>query len=302
MISIVVSSYKEHYFQQFEKSVESTVGVPYEIIKVHNPGLMGICEAYNKGAEKARYKYICFSHEDVLFDTANWGINLIKHFENNPLLGLVGVAGASYKTAVLGGWFPPNMRFIYINLKQYDEASGTTEHVKHNADKYFAPVASVDGIFMCTTKSIWNETRFDDQLLKKYHCYDIDFSLAVGEKYTVAVVNDILLTHLSRGSYDKMWLTESYKLHNKWRKILPKATETVTNKEVSYLENVAFCQLVTTAFKLEAGYSILYKVFFKSIGVLNIKTLMIPLVKTLKLEIQKGRRKKLEGTKQTISI
>ena len=76
MISIVVSSYQEPLYQSFVNSVEKTIGVPYEIIKVENPGIMGICKAYNLGVSKAKYDIVCFSHEDVLCYSENWGKRL----------------------------------------------------------------------------------------------------------------------------------------------------------------------------------------------------------------------------------
>ena len=50
MISIVISSYQPHFFAALEKNIVETIGVTYEIVQIYNPGTMGICEAYNKGA------------------------------------------------------------------------------------------------------------------------------------------------------------------------------------------------------------------------------------------------------------
>lgn len=288
MLSIIVSSYKQDYFEQFEKSVQNTVGVPYEIIKVPNKGLMGLCEAYNKGAQSAKYEYVCFSHEDIIFNTSNWGLNVINHFESNPTLGLLGVAGASHKTYVPSGWYPPHMRFIHINLIQEDK-SGKSETVRHNCESLQTEVAVIDGCFMCTKKSIWQSVRFDDTLLKGYHCYDLDFSLSVGQSYKVAVVNDILLTHLSRGQYDQKWFVETYKLHKKWKHILPKTTTQITKAEITQQENTEFCNIVGRSFELKLGYLAAFKFFLtlKSFKILKYKTLFPPLLKIIYVQLRK---------------
>ena len=71
MLSIIISSYQPHYYTALEKNIAATCGVEYELIKIDNPGLMGLCQAYNKGAEKAKYEYLLFLHEDVNVLTVN---------------------------------------------------------------------------------------------------------------------------------------------------------------------------------------------------------------------------------------
>ena len=58
MLSIIVSSYRQNIFDQFEKSLSQTIGTEYQLIKVKNKGNFGICEAYNKGIEKINYDYV----------------------------------------------------------------------------------------------------------------------------------------------------------------------------------------------------------------------------------------------------
>ena len=76
MLSIIVSSYQPENFSALEKNIAETCGVDYELIKIDNPGIMGIPKAYNKGAKKARFENLLFLHEDVLFHTQNWGENV----------------------------------------------------------------------------------------------------------------------------------------------------------------------------------------------------------------------------------
>ena len=103
MLSIIISSYQPHYYIALEKNIADTIGIPYEIIKIDNPRIMGICEAYNRGAEKAQYDFLLFLHEDVLFETQDWGKELIEllNLEN---CGAIGVAGTDYYGYVPYQW------------------------------------------------------------------------------------------------------------------------------------------------------------------------------------------------------
>ena len=93
MISIIISSYKENYYQLLLANIQQSIGhANYEIVKISNPGLMGINKAYNEGALKAMYDDLLFIHEDVEFITNGWGHFLIDSLKNENI-GIIGVAG-----------------------------------------------------------------------------------------------------------------------------------------------------------------------------------------------------------------
>src|SRR5262245_51650499 len=108
MISIVVCSNNLKLYQQFIKSVEQTIGVPHEIIRIDNEDHQySICAAYNKGASLAKYEIICFSHEDLIFETNNWGEILITTFKD-PGIGLAGLLGTCYFSLFPNNWLNEN--------------------------------------------------------------------------------------------------------------------------------------------------------------------------------------------------
>lgn len=43
MVSIIISSYQEKFYSALEINIAKTIGIPYEIIKIDNLNLMGIC-------------------------------------------------------------------------------------------------------------------------------------------------------------------------------------------------------------------------------------------------------------------
>ncbi|WP_332018611.1 glycosyltransferase [Kaistella sp.] len=203
MISVIISSYQPEYFTALEKNIAETVGVPYEIIKIDNPGLMGICKAYNTGAQLAKFDNLLFIHEDILFHTQNWGEKLISHLQD-PETGIIGVAGSDYVPVAPSGWFINNDQHQFLHLIQNNK--------KGNEPKYYNQsshprqrVYALDGVFLGINKLKFNDISFNEDL-QGFHAYDLDISLNAATKYNNYVINDILIEHFSIGSPDKSWL------------------------------------------------------------------------------------------------
>ncbi|WP_277110325.1 glycosyltransferase [Chryseobacterium taklimakanense] len=198
MISVVISSYQPKYFTALEKNIAETVGIPYEIIKIDNPGLMGICEAYNKGAEKAKFENLLFLHEDVSFETLNWGEKLLAIIEK-PETGVVGVAGSSYVPNCPYAWWDlPLLDYRHMNQFRGNEK------IKEFRLKEERQVSSLDGVFLSCRKTIWNKNKFNEKI-KGFHGYDIDFSVRVANNYTNVVCNSLVINHYSTGKTDRAW-------------------------------------------------------------------------------------------------
>ena len=120
MLSIRISSYQPQFYSALEKNIAETIGIPYEIIKIDNPNLMGICEAYNKGASLSKYDYLLFVHEDVIFHTKEWGQKLINHLKLENV-GVIGVAGSNYVPIAPIGWYLPDNSYNFLNYIQNDK-------------------------------------------------------------------------------------------------------------------------------------------------------------------------------------
>ncbi|MVN22242.1 glycosyltransferase [Mucilaginibacter arboris] len=220
MISIVVSTYQPIFLENLKKNLEQTIKIEYEIIAIENKGEMGICKAYNIGAEKAKFPYLCFVHEDIAFKTINWPEPLMKKFETDLTTGVIGIGGSKYKSLSPSG--------LLSGLKELDPIH-IVQHSKHKKNEYvnylyqsFEEVVCLDGVFLFTKKEIWMKNKFDESTFNNFHCYDLDFSFNIGLSKKVLVTNKVLLEHLSMGSYNKSWIDETIKFHNKWKLLLPK--------------------------------------------------------------------------------
>jgi glycosyltransferase involved in cell wall biosynthesis len=225
MISIIVSSQKKAILDKLEENIRQTIGETFELIGIDNAGArFGICKAYNIGIDQAKFDIICFMHEDISFETVNWGKKLIEHLSNQEV-GLIGVAGGDTKSWVPSSW----SSLIYVSevclVQHFKNALKPPERIKRTGYpdnlSFSKPVACLDGVFMCTRRDVLDKYRFDEITFQGFHGYDIDFSLQVSQSFRVCAISDIVLHHYSDGSFNKEWLQNAIKLSDKWRKRLP---------------------------------------------------------------------------------
>ncbi len=222
MISVIVCSANKILLDKLRINLAGTIGVPYELLVVENyTGQRSIASIYNEAGSKAKFDILCFVHEDVIIHDIGWGQELIKLFENSGI-GLVGISGAVYKSAYPGTWSTCHPKLYRTNSLQHFPGRELPLATDTNQGKLKAEqVAVIDGVFMATTKKVFEQYRFDEQLLKGFHGYDIDYALQVNQEYKVVVSYRILLEHLSAGILSQDWLADSIAVHKKWKDLLP---------------------------------------------------------------------------------
>ncbi len=252
MISIVVCSVKPTLAAQFMSSVKSTIGdVEHEFLIFDNrDSELGIAAVYNRCAEQAKYPMLCFAHEDVIVNTKNWGRKIVDKL-NEPDCGVVGFAGSTVKSRGYSGW-GQNPTYNRCNFIQHF-ADGSKKRFS-NIDKSvcFDSVVTLDGLALFVRKNVWNDNKFDEDLLKGFHCYDIDFTLQVNLNYNNYICNCMEVEHLSTGSYNKAWFSDTKLLHDqKWGDILPVATERLSDARLKNNERSVEYMFVKNAVKME---------------------------------------------------
>jgi len=241
MISIIICSINTSLLADVKKNILDTIGAEYEIIAIDNlQANRGICSVYNQGVEKAKYPILCFLHEDIQIKTNNWGIRVTEVFKDDKI-GLLGIAGSTYRSATPSGWFPPSefeKTTWRLNINQGSKYKDKVEqHEYYNPKREkLSKVSCIDGVWFCTTKKIAQTIKFDEHLLKGFHGYDIDFSLAVGKKYDILVSYEILLSHASDGNFNHQWLKEIIKVQDKYDEILPIDYEGYSKMAIKKLE------------------------------------------------------------------
>lgn len=231
MISIIVSTHKPQMLERFSVSLSQSIGVEYELISIENHAKYSICEVYNLGVERSIYPYLCFVHEDVILKTKNWGNRLISILENDPKIGLIGVAGSKFKsTYPLSGWGQGPSLSKYKRGHIYHQL-GTADKSYLNFDesiifKEVEDVVCLDGVFLFSKKEVFMHCRFDDKMLTHFHGYDLDISLQIFfQSYRVLVDRGIELIHFSGGNYSSEYTVANKKIMRKWLFKLPVASK-----------------------------------------------------------------------------
>lgn len=233
MLSIVVSTYKPDKFQQLQDNISRSIGnTVYELIKVDNPGLMGLCSAYNKGAASARYDVLLFIHDDIEFNTNNWGEILLHHIRRYSQ-GIIGIAGGNYVPAAPSGWF-----------------------IKHGAHTVHSNQETklLDGVFLAMSKEQYKEMPFNEQI-KGYHGYDTEICTRSAIKYANLLVSDIQIIHHSEGNPDRQWLENHIQIRDLYGNSMQK-------KKNADLEEAAYLSFIKFYFKYyPVNSNNLHKVF-----------------------------------------
>lgn len=226
MISVLICSANPSLLEQVSKNVTETIGIAFEILHYDNRSEnKGICQVYNLLAEKARYQYLCFIHEDVLFGNLGWGKILIDHFNEIAGTGLIGIAGSKYKSNFYSGWYTHNKLLDCGNIIHRDVSGEARNFFSPSDDHRPQEVVCIDGVFMATTKTAWQKHRFSDYL-QGFHFYDLDYSIRVAASSRVMVVYDIEITHLTQGGdFGNRWVEGAFVFHDLHADLLPLSLE-----------------------------------------------------------------------------
>lgn len=231
MLSIIVCSRTSTLSESFSSNIDKTVGVQYELICIDNSlNTHSIAQAYNKGISLSNYQYLCFVHEDVYFNSQNWGQNLIVHL-NLPKAGIVGLAGGDAALRVLYDYAALHPS---ANITQVDKKGIVEDDYILAPDNYSKPIRSVlllDGVFLCAKRDVFEKIKFDETL-SDFHGYDYDISLqSIVAGYYNYVMYDISVDHYSRGNFNAVFYKSLIEVFHKWDKHLPIFEHSISEKE-----------------------------------------------------------------------
>lgn len=228
MISLIICSRKKDITTELKQNIQSTIGVEYELVVIDNSkNKYTIFSAYNEGVKRAKYPYICFMHEDILYHSQNWGERVVEHF-NDAKCGMIGVFGGHYMTSnvtwpfefVNSGIILQGDRTGFNKNKYSVYLTKADNNIKNEESKI--QVVAVDGLWFCIPKSLFNKIYFDEKYYSGFHAYDLDISMQVNSlNLQVCVVFDILIEHFSLGNFDDLFLFEVKKFLEKWKDKLP---------------------------------------------------------------------------------
>jgi len=263
MISIIICTLEEEIKYVLSDNIEKTIGVDYEVIYIYNENnKYSIFEAYNLGVSKAKFSICCFMHDDIIYQTFNWGAFVVEYFEKNKDLGAIAVAGCKYLRKMPSIWSIP--KYNVFNIIQSDKKNKVKYWLN---DSKAENIIVFDGMWFCIRKSLFDIIEFDKITYDGFHFYDLDIAMQIYiAGFKIKSVPNILIEHTSMGYLDRNWLKNAFKFYSKWSFFLPVSLVQEDKNLFISLEDSAIISMLRTI-KNEKAYSFLKPWFFVSISV-----------------------------------
>jgi len=223
-IIVVFSSHLTTYENdKFIQHINDTCGVHHSVHAYVNHNQYSLPEVYNKAisSHSSEDAIMVFCHNDIEFDTPDWGKILLKHFNKNNYQ-ILGVAGS---VSIYNGTWWLNKKnemnfFDMIGIVNHD--NGIRKWESKYSEPHFGvkPVVVVDGLFIAIdTEDI--EHNFDENY-KGFHFYDVNVSVKnFLDGCNIGVITDIRITHKSIGQTNKEWELNRQQFVEEYKDELP---------------------------------------------------------------------------------
>lgn len=264
MISLIVCTKNKESITKLALNIEDTIGVAYELIIIEDSdGSKGICKAYNEGAAAARFDVLCFMHDDIEYETQNWGPVLCRLLADRSI-GLLGIAGGIVKTKIPSDWkgrFEGEEIHMVQHYRFRDEEPLLCR--ENYSGQALADVVSLDGTWLCSRKDVLNKVHFDEITFSGFHGYDMDFSLQVLEHYRVCVTFEILIHHFSEGHYSHQWIESALKICDKWDDKLPVFAPSFSKRLLSTVELKNMKWIMKMLLRNKYSFSSVFQILMK---------------------------------------
>lgn len=229
MISVIICSVDAQAAENLRQNIAETIGVPHEVLVFDNRATAcGIGKVYNLCARDARYELLCFAHEDIRFDTPDWGPVLAGKLREEDC-GVIGFAGSVARTSAPSGW-RINRQYTRLHYIQH-QRDGKHPKIYNPQGERFSQVITLDGLCLSVRKAVWEEVRFDERTFPGFHAYDMDFTTAVALKYRNYVCNEVFAEHFSSGAYTPAWIESMQTYREKWQDRLPLYVDPPSEKQ-----------------------------------------------------------------------
>jgi glycosyltransferase involved in cell wall biosynthesis len=161
---------------------------------------------------------VVLCHDDIYFDTKNWGNKILNHFKRNKDYGVLGLAGTTNMPKSAKWWEDFSKMKGIVN----HEHEGKKWESKYSASKgnQLDDVVLVDGLFIVINKK--NIKQKFNENIKGFHFYDVDFSFRnFIEGVKIGVMYDVRVTHKSIGQTNEQWEKNKNVFAEKYKDVLP---------------------------------------------------------------------------------
>jgi len=203
----------------FIEMLKKTSGIPNpEVIPVENNGEFSLTETYNKILNESKHDIVILCHDDIYFDSKNWGQKILNHFKRNNDYGILGLAGTASMPKSAKWWEDFSKMKGIVN----HEHEGKKWESKYSTSKgnELDDVVLVDGLFIVINKK--NIKRTFNEEIGGFHFYDVDFSFRnFIDGVKIGVMYDVRVTHKSIGQTNDQWEKNREIFAEKYKDVLP---------------------------------------------------------------------------------
>ena len=203
----------------FVEMLQKTSGVPnIQIIPIENNGEYSLTEVYNKILLQSHNDILVLCHDDIYFDSKNWGQKILNHFKRKPEYGILGLAGTTIMPKS-GRWWEDFSKMKGIVNHEHGGKKWESRYSASSGNQ-IDDVVLVDGLFIVVNRKKIKE-KFNEEI-NGFHFYDVDFSFTNFIKdVKIGVVYDIRVTHKSIGQTNEQWEKNREIFAEKYKDILP---------------------------------------------------------------------------------
>jgi len=205
--------------ETFVEMLKKTSGVSKpEVIPIENNGEYSLTEIYNKILNESSNDIVILCHDDIYFDSKNWGQKILNHLKRNSEYGILGLAGTT-NMPKSGRWWEDFSKMKGIVNHEHEGKKWESKY-SENKGNQLDDVVLVDGLFIVVNKK--NIKQNFNEEIGGFHFYDVDFSFRnFIEDVKIGVMYDVRVTHKSIGQTNEQWEKNREIFAEKYKDILP---------------------------------------------------------------------------------
>jgi hypothetical protein len=209
-----------------------------QVIEKVNPNGKSLTEVYNEILNESVNDIVVLCHDDIYFDTNNWGFKLLKHFEKSNF-GVLGMAGTT-DLSETGQWWVTNKKQNMVGIVNHEhEGKKWESKYSSNAGNSIIETVIIDGLFIALDKKRIKKT-FNENF-KGFHFYDLTFSFEnFNEGVKVGVITNIRVTHKSIGMTNDSWEINRKQFVDTYSDVLPAKVQKTENDRLKILLSCLF--------------------------------------------------------------
>lgn len=215
---VVCSRENEEAKKDLIENIQATCGYNVHIMFLVNNGGTSLTNIYSDMLKKSRNDIIVFMHDDIEYLRPNWGLEVVKLFDQNKDYGIIGVAGSAEFDSNAAWW---QYKKIYGQVLHRHDGKSWLTAFSPLLDKDLQEVCVVDGLFFAVDRR--RITKDFDTSFQGFNFYEIDFCLAnfLDGKTKIGVTTNIRIAHSSVGETKPNWFENREKLNKKYEGVFP---------------------------------------------------------------------------------